>query len=142
MAGLYLFAEGQTEQTFAHAVLSPHLAHYGLVVEKIVLVAKKRGGGHRGGGSRYLPMKNDIVRFLKQVKRADVFFTTMIDLFRIYPDFPGLKEAEKLGFKRAYTPTKTSAFKGLTLPIKPVETVSALARELFGAANRKKAVSA
>ncbi len=48
-----------------------------------------------------------------------------------------LKEAEKLGFKSAYLP-KTSAFKGLTLSIKPVETVADLARGLFGAGARKK----
>jgi DNA repair protein RadA/Sms len=51
-----------------------------------------------------------------------------------------LKEAEKLGFSRAYTPP-AKPFKGLTLPIKAVETVADLARELFGAPARKKAVS-
>ncbi|MFW0777921.1 MAG: DNA repair protein RadA [Rickettsiales bacterium] len=55
---------------------------------------------------------------------------------------PRLKESEKLGFERAYTP-KIDAFKGLTLSLKPVETVSELARELFGAAaKQKKAVGA
>jgi len=52
-----------------------------------------------------------------------------------------LKESEKLGFTTAYLP-KTTAFKGLTLALKPVETVSQLARELFGAAPKKKTVSA
>jgi DNA repair protein RadA/Sms len=52
-----------------------------------------------------------------------------------------LKESEKLGFKVAYIP-KTSAFKGLTMPLKHVETVSDLARELFGAPARKKAMQA
>jgi len=52
------------------------------------------------------------------------------------------KEAEKLGFKVAYSPAKTSAFKGLTLPIKAVETVADLARELFGASAKKKAANA
>ncbi|NOT62261.1 MAG: DUF4276 family protein [Acidobacteria bacterium] len=96
MTGLYLFAEGQTEQTFAHNVLSPHLANLGVVIEKTVLVSNKKGNGHRGGGGSYLPMKDDIIRFLKQVKRPGVFFTTMIDLFRIYKDFPGLQKAEEL----------------------------------------------
>src|SRR5208337_2186811 len=41
-------------------------------------------------------MKNDIQRFLKQEKGADVFFTTMIDLYAIHADMPGLGEAEKL----------------------------------------------
>src|SRR5438132_11971896 len=41
-------------------------------------------------------MKNDILRFLKQEKGGDVFFTTMIDLYGIHAEFPGLSEAEKL----------------------------------------------
>jgi DNA repair protein RadA/Sms len=49
-----------------------------------------------------------------------------------------LKEAEKLGFTGAYLP-KSGAYKGLTLALKPVETVSALTRELFGAEARKRA---
>jgi len=52
-----------------------------------------------------------------------------------------LKESEKLGFASAYMP-KTGAFKGLTIALKPVETVSQLARELFGAAAKTKAPSA
>lgn len=42
-------------------------------------------------------MKNDIMRFLKQEKAADVFFTTMIDLYAIASDFPGLAESEFMG---------------------------------------------
>jgi hypothetical protein len=41
-------------------------------------------------------MKNDILRFLKQEKAPDVFFTTMIDLYAIHPDFPGLAESESM----------------------------------------------
>jgi DNA repair protein RadA/Sms len=48
-----------------------------------------------------------------------------------------LKEAEKLGFASAYVP-KTGAYKGLTVALKPVETVASLARELFGAVAKKK----
>lgn len=98
MARLYLWAEGQTEQTFAGNVLKPHLALHGVFMHNPVLIAhaKKRGRVHRGGVDRYLPMKNDILRFLAQEKDADVFFTTMIDLYGIHADFPGLDEAENL----------------------------------------------
>lgn len=96
MARLYLFAEGQTEQTFADNLIKPHLVHYNVFMNKPVLIAhtKKKGRVHRGGGRNYAPMKNDIIRFLKQDKATDVFFTTMIDLYAIHPDFPGLAEAE------------------------------------------------
>ena len=98
MARLYLFAEGQTEQTFAHIVLMPHLANMGVYLHNPVLIAhaKNKGVVHRGGGRNYLPMKNDIERFLRMEKGTDVFFTTMIDLYAIHAKFPGLKEAEEL----------------------------------------------
>ena len=105
MARLYLFAEGQTEQTFANVLIKPHLAPYQVFMHNPVLIAhaQKRGRTHRGGGRKYTPMKNDIIRFLTQDKASDAFFTTMIDLYAIHPDFPGLAEAESMrkdSFKR------------------------------------------
>ncbi|MBT9317943.1 DUF4276 family protein [Leptothoe spongobia] len=98
MARLYLFAEGQTEQTFADVLMKPHLAQFQVFMHNPVLIAhsKKKGRIHRGGGRNYAPMKNDIIRFVKQEKASDVFFTTMIDLYAIHPDFPGLAEAESM----------------------------------------------
>ena len=97
MARLYLFAEGQTEQTFADTILKPHLAPLNVFMQNPVLIAhaKKKGRVHRGGGRNYLPMKNDIMRFLKQDRNPDAFFTTMIDLYAIHAEFPGLNDAEK-----------------------------------------------
>ena len=50
MPRLYLFAEGQTEQTFADTVLKPHLANVGVYLHPAVLIAhaKKKGKVHRG----------------------------------------------------------------------------------------------
>jgi DNA repair protein RadA/Sms len=50
-----------------------------------------------------------------------------------------LRESEKLGFTTACLP-KSGQFKGLTLSLKHVESVSVLARELFGTPARKKAL--
>jgi len=98
MPRLYLFAEGQTERTFADTMLKPHLANLGVYLHPPILIAhaKKKGRIHRGGGRKYVPMKNDILRLLAQEKGGDVFFTTMIDLYAIPAEFPGLAEAEKL----------------------------------------------
>ncbi|MGM3308991.1 DUF4276 family protein [Anabaena sp. WFMT] len=97
MIRLYLFAEGQTEQTFADNILKQHLYQYDVFLDKIILIAhaRKKGIVHRGGGRKYEPMKDDILRFLKQEKGSNVFFTTMIDLYAIAPEFPGLNESEK-----------------------------------------------
>lgn len=98
MARLYLFAEGQTEQAFADAVLRPHLANFGVYLHKPVLIAhaKKKGRVHRGGGRNYLPMKNDLLRFFKQEAGSDVYFTTMIDLYALPQEFPGRESAAQL----------------------------------------------
>ena len=98
MIRLYLFAEGPTEQTFADNILKPHLAQYGVFLDKIILIAhsRKKGKAHRGGSGYgdYQPMRDDILRFLKQEKGTNVFFTTMIDLYAIHYNLPGLAEAE------------------------------------------------
>jgi hypothetical protein len=98
MARLYIFAEGQTEQTYGDTVLKDHLATFGVYVQGPILIAhaKKKGRVHRGGGRKYLSMRNDILRFLAQEKANDTYFTTMIDLYAIHSDFPGLAEAEKV----------------------------------------------
>lgn len=98
MARLYLFAERPTEQTFADVLIKPHLAQYQVFMHNPILIAhsKKKGRVHRGGGRNYAPMKNDIIRFLNQEKAADVFFTTMIDLYAISDEFPGLDESKSL----------------------------------------------
>jgi len=98
MARLYLFAEGQTEQTFADSMLKPHLANFGVYMHNPVLIAhaRKKRKTHRGGGRKFQAMQNDIIRFLKQESGNDVFFTTMIDLYALHKDFPGANESEKL----------------------------------------------
>jgi hypothetical protein len=98
MVRLYLFAEGQTEQTFADILIKPQLALHQVFMHNPILIAhaRKKKHVHRGGGRNYVPMKNDIIRFLKQERSLDVFFTTMIDLYAIHPDFPGLTESESM----------------------------------------------
>ncbi len=95
MARLYLFAEGRAEQTFAVTLLGPYLAEYGVYLHNPVLIAHahKRQKIHRGGGRNFRAMQKDIVRFLRQDSARDAFFTTMIDLYALHGEFPGIEEA-------------------------------------------------
>ncbi len=98
MVRLHLFVEGQTEQTFADMVLKPHLANFGVFMHKPVLIAHahKKGKVHRGGRRNFLAMQKDIQTRLKEDPGSDVFFTTMLDLYGLPANFPGIEEAEKL----------------------------------------------
>lgn len=91
---LHVFAEGETERYFFMEAIAPRLAEFGVYGEKPVLVAHALRGGtpHRGGGGRYKPMRDDIRRRLMQDANPRVRFTTMIDLYAIASDFPGLRE--------------------------------------------------
>ena len=94
MARLNLFAEGQTEQTFADTVLKPHLAKHGVYIHRTILIANayKKGTIHRGGGRNFDAMQRDIVCSLKQNPAHDVFFTSMIDLYALPKRFPGAEK--------------------------------------------------
>ena len=100
MPRLHMFVEGATEQVFADTVLKPHLANFGVFLNRPVLVAhaKKKGHIHRGGGRRFRPMQNDIDRRRKDDSGADAHFTTMIDLYALCSDFPGRDDADKVRF--------------------------------------------
>ncbi len=97
MVRLYLFGEGLAEQTFADTVLAPHLATLGIVVHAVRNAQAIHGGQvTRGGASRYLRIKNDILRFQRQNAGPDVFFTTMVDFYKLPTDFPGVEDAAKI----------------------------------------------
>lgn len=94
---LYLFVEGSTERTFANVVIGPHLANFGVYLYKPILIANARRHGqvHRGGvGYSYQTLHDDIAGFARGQQADDVYFTTMIDFFRIHRDFPGRHEPE------------------------------------------------
>jgi hypothetical protein len=98
MIRLFFYVEGQTEQAYVDRVLKDHLARFEVMVERAIRVStgKKHGVVYRGGGRHYAPMKKDLHNLLRQHKGEDVRFTTILDLYKLYVDFPGTEEANKL----------------------------------------------
>jgi hypothetical protein len=98
MPRLLLIVEGQTEQAFASQMLAPHLAAKGVFLSKPLKAAhaKEKGRIHRGGILNYEPFRNDIVRLMKEDQNCDMFFSTMIDLYKLPNEFPAYEEANLL----------------------------------------------
>jgi hypothetical protein len=98
MRHLYLYVEGQTEQTFADVVLRPHLAQFEVYLMGAVLVTsgRKKQQTYRGGVNKYAQFRRGLMSLLKQHNRPEVTISTMIDLYALPDDFPGWAEAEKL----------------------------------------------
>ena len=84
MKRLYIVVEGQTGEEFVTKVLAPLLLEQGILC--VTPVAIHRGRGARGGMVSYKPLKDDILRLLREGDAPIV--STLIDFFRC-PDTPG-----------------------------------------------------
>lgn len=106
MIRLNLIVEGQTEETFVRDVLVEHLSAFEVYpfarrVEtgRRPIPGAKRGGRRvfRGGMTTYQKARGDIIRWIKQEgSSAEVYVTTMFDLYALPDDFPGFAKAEAM----------------------------------------------
>lgn len=85
---LIVVGEGQTEETFGGTVLRPHLEAYGVRVEPRQISTSQRG---RGGALS----KDRVIRALIHTLRESgrTYVTTMFDLYKLAPNFPGVEAA-------------------------------------------------
>lgn len=96
MIRLHFVVEGQTEETFVRDVMSPHLAGFDVFADvRCVETSRTLVKVFKGGGSDYLKVKKDISSWMKQEKGSGVYFTSMLDLYRLPENFPGYDEAKK-----------------------------------------------
>ncbi|MEQ1735102.1 MAG: DUF4276 family protein, partial [Rhodoglobus sp.] len=79
MIRLYVFGEGDTEEAVVNRVLVPHLS-----ARNVFPFVRSLGGGGRWERWRFF-----MERQMSQEHSADVYFTTLFDLYRLPKDFPG-----------------------------------------------------
>jgi Domain of unknown function (DUF4276) len=86
---LYVYCEGQTEETFVRELLAPHLEPLGLFAKAILASTKRSKSGlkFKGGIVSHLRIKRELQNLLQDGDVAAV--TTMIDLYGLPDDFPG-----------------------------------------------------
>jgi hypothetical protein len=84
---LLVLVEGQSEETFVRDLIAPELLNRRVSATPILL----------GGVTGYARLKRDLVRLVRHDQSDDARFTTMIDLFRLPQDFPGLAAAAGTG---------------------------------------------
>lgn len=92
MKTVFVLVEGQTEETFVREVLhEPFLIrHHLLLLPQIVATSRRRR--HFGGITGYGKLRRDLKRLLGQPSASAV--TTMVDLYALPRDFPGLDAQE------------------------------------------------
>jgi hypothetical protein len=79
-----VIVEGQTEESFINDVLAPSLWGREIYLRPLILGKP----GHKGGRVNYARLRKDIVLQLKQERTT--YLTTMLDLYGLEGDFPGM----------------------------------------------------
>ncbi len=90
MFTVYAIVEGQTEERFVKDVLNPGALHPRIHAEPILL-GNSRPRANRGGKVNWERVRNHIETLrAEHGNRPDVGFTTLLDYYRLPPDFPGM----------------------------------------------------
>jgi hypothetical protein len=88
---LHVLAEGQTEEGFVNEVLAPELGAHGVFADvHRITTGRRHGRLFRGGFLRYEHLARDLSLWMKQDQHEESWFTTMLDLYGLPLDFPGL----------------------------------------------------
>jgi hypothetical protein len=91
---LHAVVEGQTEETFFRDTLAPVLAEHEIYADvNRITTGRKRTITFRGGLLAYEHLRRDLTLWMKQDRKPDSWFTTMVDLYRLPADFPGIGKA-------------------------------------------------
>lgn len=88
-----ILAEGRSEVQFIKTAMTPHFAEMKVQVTPMTVMSSRRHDA-KGGIQNYAKLRNDIERLLKS--QPDAFISTMVDLFRVPGDFPGVTESRRL----------------------------------------------
>ena len=94
---LHFVVEGQTEETFVRDILAPELGSLNVFCDaRRIETGRRRGRIFRGGFLEYRHLRKDLVLWMKQDFAPDSWFTTMVDFYRIPPEFPGFEESRRM----------------------------------------------
>lgn len=89
---LHILVEGQTEESFVNEVLAPTLGASKIIGDAHRITTGRRHGRlFRGRLVNYEHLARDLALWMKQDQNENSWFTTMIDLYRLPENFPGLR---------------------------------------------------
>ncbi|MBE2285334.1 MAG: DUF4276 family protein [Prosthecobacter sp.] len=102
---VYCLVEGFSEANLVNRLLAPHLSHHGVDVYAPMVTTRrdrKAGKVHKGGGSSFLPYRNDLDRLIRQwSNKPHVWITTLLDVYGLPADFPGRDQGYAINDHRA-----------------------------------------
>jgi Domain of unknown function (DUF4276) len=96
---IFCLVEGYSEKNFIHGMVAKHLSRLGIDITAPMVMTSfnpKLGKKSKGGGDTFNHWSRDLGNLWRQHGgRAGTHFTTMVDLFRLPSDFPGVSEVPR-----------------------------------------------
>ena len=97
MIRLHVVVEGQTEETFVNNVLATELGPLGVVANAHrVTTGRMNARTFRGGLLKYSHLRKDLDLWMREDRRPESWFTTMIDLYALPDDFPSFDRCSQV----------------------------------------------
>lgn len=88
-SNLYIYCEGQTEETFIRECLCPYLLNFEIVAYPIICTTKRTlNKKFKGGVSDYAKIKKELITLCKQ--HPNEYVTTMFDYYAMPSNTPGI----------------------------------------------------
>ncbi len=99
MKNVYIYCEGQTEETFIRELLYPYFFKLGIVVIPIICSTKTAvARKYKGGVSGYSKIRKELMILCKS--HSSGFITTMFDYYGMPNDTPGIGNQDADIFRR------------------------------------------
>ena len=101
MKNIYVFCEGQTEESFVNKVLYDYFFRAEIVLIPIICeTSRKAGKKHKGGVSNYEKLKWELTNLCKSHRNE--YVTTMFDYYAMPDNTPDINNRERDIQKRMY----------------------------------------
>ena len=98
MKYVYIYCEGQTEESFVNDVLYPHFSRMDIYVTPIIHKTKRTPTkAFKGGVSRYAPIKDELIKLCQD---SNCIVTTMFDYYAMPDDTPSIDHQDIDIYKR------------------------------------------
>lgn len=99
MKNIYIYCEGQTEETFVNEILTPYLSNIMIFTTPIICTTKRIATKKfKGGVSDYSKIKNELTLICRQHKNE--YVTTMFDYYAMPANTPNIDCNEVDIYKR------------------------------------------
>ncbi len=99
MKNIYIYCEGQTEESFINKVLAPYFANMMIYVKPIIHTTKRTARAkYKGGVINYNKIRRELQALCKQ--HPNEFVTTMFDYYRMPGNTPMIDCKEANIYKR------------------------------------------